>query len=86
MKLTKTESFVHKNREQRVLLQVKFSLHSENSPCSEIAIVSENFAIVVKFRYYREIPCLPLLVPACSSINFFITDLMQSKINHTNLM
>ena len=86
MKLTKTESFVHKNREQRVLLQVKFSLHSENSLCSKITIISENFAIVVKFRYYSEIPCLPLLVLACSSINFFILDLMQSKINHTNLM
>ena len=92
MKLTKTESFVHKNREQRISLQVKFSLCSEislcreNSLCSEIAIVSENFAIVEKFRYYREIPYLPLLVPTCSSINFFISGLIQSKINHTNSM
>ena len=31
MKLTKTGSFVHKNREQRISLQVKFSLHSEIS-------------------------------------------------------
>ena len=76
MKLSKTESFVNKNREQRISLQVKFSLHSEislcsiakNSLCCEIAIVSENFAIVAKFHYYSEIPCLPLLVPACSSL------------------
>ena len=49
MKLTKTGSFVHKNREQRISLQVKFSL------CSEIAIHSENVAIVAKFLYYSEI-------------------------------
>ena len=48
MKLTKTGSFVHKNREQMVSLQVKFSL------CSEIAIHSENFAIVEKYCYNRE--------------------------------
>ena len=30
-KLTKTRSFVHKNKEQRILLQVKFSLCSEFS-------------------------------------------------------
>ena len=52
MKLTKTGSFVHKNREQRISLQVKFSLciaislHSEFFLCSEIAIHKENFAII----------------------------------------
>ena len=45
MKLTKTGLFVHKIGEQRISLQVKFSL------CSEIAIHSENFAIVEKFHY-----------------------------------
>ena len=37
MKLTKTGLFVHKNREQRISLQVKFSLHSEISLCSKFS-------------------------------------------------
>ena len=83
-------SFVHKNREHMVLLQVKFSL------CSEIAIHSENFAIVAKFRYnsenfaivakFRYNSEIAPVAPASSWINFFIPGLMQSKINHTNSM
>ena len=97
MKLTKTGSFVHKNKEQMVSLQVKFALvkiryTSEISLCSEIAIHSENVAIVAKFRYNSEIapvaPACILHVSACillvSCFNFFVPGLMQLKINHTN--
>ena len=49
MKLTKTGLFVHQNREQRISLQVKFSLHSE------ISLLQQNFATIAKF------PCLLLL-------------------------
>ena len=63
MKLTKTESFVHKNRKQMVSLQVKFRYTSENSLCSKIAIHSKNFAIVAKFRYNSKIEPVS---PTCS--------------------
>ena len=76
MKLTKTESLIHKNRKQTISLQVKFSLCSEISLCREIAIHSENFAIVAKFRNsskkfaivakFRYNSEIALVAPACS--------------------
>ena len=96
MKLTKTESFIHKNRKQTISLQVKFSLCSEISLCREISIHSENFAIVAKFRNssktfaivakFRYNSEIAPVAPASSRINFFTSGLMQSKINHTNSM
>ena len=68
MKLTKTGSFVHKNKEQMVSLQVKFSLCSKNSLCSEIAIHSENFAILAKFRYNSEIALASSMFQLASSL------------------
>ena len=67
MKLTKTGSFIYKNREYSISLQMKFTLCSENFLCSEIAIHSGNFTILAKFRYNSEIAlvgsaCFCLLV------------------------
>ena len=92
MKLTKTESFVHKNMKQIISLQVnfryvaKFRYNSENSLCSEICYSSENFAIVEKFLYnsknfaivakFRYNSEIAPVSPACS--RFLLKQLLHS--------
>ena len=73
MKLTKTESFVHKNRKQIISLQVKFLLCSEICYSSENSLCSENFAIVEKFCYNSEIASVS---PACFC--FLLNQLIHS--------
>ena len=79
MKLTKTKSFVHKNRKQIISLQVKFRYvakfryNSEISLCRKICYSNENFAIVAKFRYNSEIAPV---APACSC--FLMNQLLHS--------
>ena len=63
MEKTKSGVVCTKNRGTEISLQVK------NSLCSEIAIHSENFAILTKFRYYCEnfaiLAKFPLFAPTC---------------------